>query len=436
MSEIVIKDQLKGLEPSRAEQIEKTFTPMVEMLKGFEAAYNEVIALDQEDPDTAKRAKRLRLDIAKVRTGAEAHRKELKADVVLAGKAIDGTVNILKFAVKEKEDALKALETYAERKEAERVAALESERIAILSEYETEGAGLNLGTMAAEVWEAFLSGIKAKYEAKKKAEREAEAERARIEEAARVYRERKEKILPFIDYVPLEGLTHETTAEEFAAMLSTGEKAKADAKAEAERIQKENERLKKEQAEKDAKAAKEKADREAKEKAEREAREKREREEAEQRAQEKAEQDKALEEERRKREEAEAKAKAEADRIQKENERLKKEQAEKDAKAAKEKADREAKEKAERDAREEIEREEAEQRAAEKAEWEAWEAIVEAEREAREKKEKAKAAAPDREKLEIAADTLGNFVFDSPEAKVIIDRAIEVLRDGAERLGK
>src|SRR5690625_1586217 len=79
MSNIVTFDaeELTVIEKSKAEQIKKTFAAMVKMLEGFEDAYSDVIKSSERgiDKDITKRAKRLRLDIAKVRIEADKARK-------------------------------------------------------------------------------------------------------------------------------------------------------------------------------------------------------------------------------------------------------------------------------------------------------------------------------------------------------------------------
>lgn len=260
--EITIKDQLTGIEASKAEQIEKTFAPMVTMLKEYETAYKEIISLDQEDPETAKRAKRLRLDIGKIRIAAEKNRKEQKEEYLRAGKAIDGVNNILKWAIAEKEGKLKEIETYQERKEQERKEALEAERIEILSQYEVDGTHLSLGEMADPVWENYLAGTKANYEQVKEAEKKAEEERKIQEKKARVYNERREILLPYAGYIDPATLTIDTTTEEYQEILSLAREKKAEYVLEQKRIRDENERLKKEREEREAKekAQKEKQD--------------------------------------------------------------------------------------------------------------------------------------------------------------------------------
>jgi chemosensory pili system protein ChpA (sensor histidine kinase/response regulator) len=249
--------ELKGVEQSKADQIKAAFEPMVEMLKGFESEFNEVVSESKKGitEETTKRAKRVRLDIAKVRIEAEKTRKEQKEEYLRAGKAIDGVSNILKWAVVEKENALKKIEQHFENLEKERLRLLQIERIDLISKYIEDAEERDLSSMEQDVWDAYLSSKRKAYEDRIEAEKKAEAERIAKEKAEAEERER----------IRLENERLKKEAEERE-------------KLERERIAKEAkeraEREAKERAEREAYEAKLKAEREAREKFERELKEK------------------------------------------------------------------------------------------------------------------------------------------------------------------
>ena len=171
--------ELDSIEPSRAEQIKTIFAPMTEMLEGFELAYSEVCdaaSLEITEAVTAK-AKRLRLDIAKVRISAEKIRKEQKEEYLRAGKAVDGVSNILKWAVEEKEQKLKDIEDYFANLELTRKRELQASRTEILSAYLQDAEGRNLASMEDDVWEAYIGAKKKEHEDRIAAELQAEQER-------------------------------------------------------------------------------------------------------------------------------------------------------------------------------------------------------------------------------------------------------------------
>jgi hypothetical protein len=189
---LTITSELKELEPEKSQQIKAVFDPMVEMLQSFEEAYNQVVAMDPGE-ETSKIAKRLRLDIGKIRINADKEHKRLKEESLRTGRAIDGIRNILKFAITDKEEKLKEIETHFERIEAERIRVLQESRQDELYKYNPDHPFIDLGNMSEEVWINFLAGTKASYEARIEAERKAEEERLAAEEAekAKTYRMNK-----------------------------------------------------------------------------------------------------------------------------------------------------------------------------------------------------------------------------------------------------
>jgi len=311
MSELALTTELKGIEKSKAEQIRSVFQPMADMLDQFEAAYDEVMGMEQSEEKSAK-AKRLRLDIAKIRIEADKRRKEMKEEYLRAGKAIDGTANILKWAVADKENSLKDVELYYQRIEEERLKKLQEDREAELSKYDFDGSSMDLSGMDEAVWNNFLTGTRTNWENLKVAERKAEEDRIAREKKEKLFTERRLKLAPFAQFGALELLTDETSDKEFESLHEEMIEKNRLYQIEQARIQDENERLRKEAEEHDAaqKIAEEKArkEREAAEAkaaaAEAEARKARE-EAAE--AKRKADEEKAAEE-RRRQEEAQRKA--------------------------------------------------------------------------------------------------------------------------------
>lgn len=224
--ELVKLDAAKfGLEESKAADIAAQFQPMLDKMVELEKEYNEVVTLPIEDPATAKKAKEVRLKYVKVRTGtAEIHKKQ-KEFYLAGGRFVDGWKNAQLFASQGIEEKLEEIEKYAERKEAERIAALQLDRAEQLQPFGIENiSALNLGTMTDEVWSAFFTGAKTNYEAKVEAERKSEQERIEKEKAELEERERIR--------IENERLKKEAEEREEAIMA---ERAEADAKLEAER---------------------------------------------------------------------------------------------------------------------------------------------------------------------------------------------------------
>lgn len=185
MNELTLTKELDGLSESKAKQIKAVFQPMVEMLESFEATYNDLMSTEQTQ-DKSDKAKRLRLVIAKVRINADKVRKSQKEEYLRAGNAIQGIYNVLKFAVADKEEKLKKVETFYERIEEERVERLNIERITEVQKYDLVGqeVGVDFGVMANDVWLNYISGVKLHHNTIKEAERKAEEERIEVERKA------------------------------------------------------------------------------------------------------------------------------------------------------------------------------------------------------------------------------------------------------------
>jgi len=282
--------ELKVLEQSKAEQIKKTFEPMAKMLTGFEEAYNELMtdASGEITQDITERAKRLRLDIGKVRIQTGKLKDKQKEYIKLEDKAIMGVHNILVWAVKEKEDKLKEIEKHFEIQEQKRLEQLQADRAEKLSLYVEDAHERDLAKFADDEFEALLAMKKKEQEDRIAAEKKAEEERIAKEKAEA---EERKRIA-----AENEKLKKEAEERERLAKIEAEKREKAErerkAKEEAERkIREEKER--KERAEYEAKL---KAEREAKVKIEREEKAKREKLEAELKAKEEAER-KAKEEE-------------------------------------------------------------------------------------------------------------------------------------------
>lgn len=282
--------ELKGLEQSKAEKIKKTFEPMAEMLTSFEKSYNDLINEAEKEitEQITVKAKRLRLDIGKVRIETGKLKDKQKEYIKLEDKAIMGVHNILIWAVKEKEDKLKEIEKHFEIQKQKRLEALQLERAEKLSHYVEDAHERDLVKFADDEFEALLAMKKKEKEDRIAAEKKAEAERIAKEKAESEERERIRK--------ENEQLRKEAEERERLAKIESEKREKAEqerkAKEEAERKARE-EKERKERAEYEAKL---KAEREAKEKIEREEKAKREKLEAELKAKEEAER-KAKEEE-------------------------------------------------------------------------------------------------------------------------------------------
>lgn len=264
--------ELSVIEESKANQIKATFEPMAKMLSEFEDQYNNLIHESQLGitKEITAKAKRLRLDIGKVRIDTEKIRKEQKEEYLRAGKAIDGVSNILKWAVSDKENKLKEIEDYFDIIEQKRLEDLQNSRVCELSKYVEDAHERSLSLMEEDVWQAYLTTKKKEHEDRIEAEKQAELDRLEIERKQKLHLERKEVAMPFYSFWSDsdKGLNFsEISDSEFDHFISRVKKSKKDHEDNIEKQRIENERLKKEAEakekalEKERQKAKEEADR-------------------------------------------------------------------------------------------------------------------------------------------------------------------------------
>jgi len=182
MNELIIqeKEQLSVLTENKAKQIKAAFSPMMDKLEKVEEAYNEIVNLEVSR-ENCKLAKRMRIDISKIRTDAEKIKTAQKEEYNRAGKAIQGIYNIIKFAVVSKEEKLKNIELHYEKIEEEKKAKLQLDRQVELAKYDADGEFVDLGNMPDEVWMNYILGVKNNFEAIKEAEKKAESDRIEAE---------------------------------------------------------------------------------------------------------------------------------------------------------------------------------------------------------------------------------------------------------------
>jgi hypothetical protein len=144
------------------------------------------------DTVTPALARDFRLAMVKVRTASDKKRKELKADSLLRGKAIDGMHAMIEMEASAVERVMDEIEKAAERAEAARVTKLRADRLAILHPYVADSTFYPVEQMAdatfAELVEssrlAYEARERARIEALEKAKAQAEADRKAAEEAA------------------------------------------------------------------------------------------------------------------------------------------------------------------------------------------------------------------------------------------------------------
>ncbi len=118
--------------PTKAQSHALAFAPSMNKVNELSKA---LTTMNKDNPTEteAKIARRCRLDLVPIRTGAEKIKKELKAGLVTEEKLIDSLFNVIKHTSELTEAEYEKIEKFAENKEKERKATLANERLEKLS---------------------------------------------------------------------------------------------------------------------------------------------------------------------------------------------------------------------------------------------------------------------------------------------------------------
>jgi len=155
-----------NIAPTKADQIMGAFTETAQLIGELDKDFKKFSDVKEITDDVCEEAKDLRLKYVKARTGADKKRKEIKAQVLLESKAIDGAGNIFKLQISEREKSLQCIEEHFEKIEEAKRQKLKNERMEELKKFGIEEFDhLYLDQMTTEIWESYYAGEKAKFEA-------------------------------------------------------------------------------------------------------------------------------------------------------------------------------------------------------------------------------------------------------------------------------
>lgn len=206
--QVILAEQ--GIEKSDVGKLVEAFGGPFEEAGVILETYQNIKVTDVNDTAGMQKAREARLLLKKARTTVENSRKELKADIVKQGKAIDSVARFVKEEIEPAEQYLQLQEDFAVIAKAEAEAKLKAERVEKLMQYTDDVSLYNFETMTVEQFDNLLATLKSSHEAKL-------AEAKRIEDE-RIAKEKKD-------------------AEDREAQRQENEKlkAEADARAEADR---------------------------------------------------------------------------------------------------------------------------------------------------------------------------------------------------------
>lgn len=181
---------LEPLDARRALTLRETFENVIAQVEDWQSEARSLIVTAEDQTGKMARARLLRLEIRKVRVDLDKRRKDLKAGILVEGRAIDGAFAVFEGLSVPLEKHLLEQEQFAERLAKQRADALRDARSQALLALGVNSAAMPgaLGEMSEEVWGSVLADAQAA-----KAQREEQArvaEEARVE-AARIVAERE-----------------------------------------------------------------------------------------------------------------------------------------------------------------------------------------------------------------------------------------------------
>jgi len=195
MTELLnIKASEFSLTVEKVEELKKPFAPLADQYKEYIPDIEKVLAEKTIDESLVKKAKRLKLDIAKIRTATWKVKTVEKEWVLQVWNAIQKCHNIIVDVIVDQEEKLNKIVKHFENIEIERKKMLRIERINLLKDYEVENLEeLNLWDMEESVFDSFKTWCIKSFEDKKALEKKQDEDRKAKEEADRLEQDRIKK---------------------------------------------------------------------------------------------------------------------------------------------------------------------------------------------------------------------------------------------------
>lgn len=211
------------------EEIKKPFFPLADEFLQELPKIEEILEIAKDEnaitPELEKKAKRVKLDIAKIRTSTGKVKDNEKKEVLQRWNAIQACHNVIVKFIWEKEELLEKIIKFSENKEKERIANLQKEREEKIKPFITEVSDLiNLWEMEDDRFEAYFLWKKTAFEENQKELKRLEDERIENEKKEKLLYERKLEVAPYNQYMIWElsfNLTINSTEKEFNDFLNS-----------------------------------------------------------------------------------------------------------------------------------------------------------------------------------------------------------------------
>lgn len=242
-----------GIESSKAKEIEAMFSPMLKKMKELEAEYNDIVQQPISE-QLCVEARLLRLKYVKTRIETADIHKKMKDFYLRGGRLVDDWKNAQREASQEIEAVLGKIEKHYEILEQERKEMLYAKRTALLQPF-TDIFPAGLDTMADDVFENYLTGVKVAHQARIEAEKKAEEERQEQEKKDKLHATRKESVLHLWNFLSdNQQALHfgSLSPDDWTTLVNGAKQRKETYEKEQEQIRIEKEKLQKEAREREA----------------------------------------------------------------------------------------------------------------------------------------------------------------------------------------
>ena len=249
--DIVINDS--GLQLTEAEAIKQSYLPYFnEMAEVKEQAIR--INFDNPTDIDEKIARELRLKTVKIRKGSEEVKKDRKQIHMLKANLEQAAWNLIKTTCHLDEEIFSKVEKHREILEIQRKDQLAQDRLALLEPFEIVTGHLDLGEMTDDLWDNYYTGVKTTHEQAIKQAEQAEKDRlAQVEATAQKVERINE--LSGMGMIWIEVLDHYESHGSAVSKDDVLTLSNKEFKKKVSSIATELKKLKKEQQEKDRKAA-------------------------------------------------------------------------------------------------------------------------------------------------------------------------------------
>jgi hypothetical protein len=139
---------------------------------------SQLSTLKKGDQNSCDVAKRIQLDLGKICSRLDKHKKQDKEYYLQVGRLIDGVYKVVESSARIAQSQAKEISDYFDNLEKEKIQKVYDLRLIEISQY-TDVIPQNIGLMPDDVFAAYLRGIKIAYTARLEAEKQVEEEKAR-----------------------------------------------------------------------------------------------------------------------------------------------------------------------------------------------------------------------------------------------------------------